>query len=149
MSDGRYDRTSDDLLKIKQTIIDIEEQIKGVIRAEGLVEGLPEFPMFVNYFVRGKPSYSQGRGFVCVHIAHADLHLSRSVLPNDEVETIPFLLLTFQAFAGRVTLGGLCEHCIITDYEIGGFNYGGQTKTYGIRFTLEIKCRHSSIDVGV
>lgn len=148
MSDGRYDGTNDDLLEIKQALVDLESQIEGIIRAEGLLEGLSEFPVFVNYFVRGKPSYSQGRGFICMHIAHADLHLSRSVLPNDELETIPFVSLTFEAFAGRVTLGGLCEHCIITDYEIGGFNYGESTRTYGIRFTLEIKVRHS-ISVGV
>lgn len=148
MSDGRYDGTNDELLEIKQAIIDLEAAIEGVMRAEGLVEGLTEFPMFVNYFVRGRPSYSEGRGFVCVHTAHADLHLSRSVLPNDEFETIPFLVLTFQAFAENIKLGGLCEHCIITEYEIGGFNYGGETRTYGIRFALEIKVKHTGIDVG-
>ena len=116
------------------------------MRAEGLVGGVVETPMFVSYFVRGRPSYSQGRGFLGLHTMHADLHLTRSVLPNDEVETLPFILLTFRAFAGHVTLGGLCEHCIITDYEIGGFAYG-DTRTYGIRFTLEIKVRHSGIDV--
>jgi len=148
MSELQDGATNDDLLAIKQAVIDIERQVEGVIRAEGLLEGLPEFPIFINYWVTGTPVYSLGRGFVCVHTLNADLHLSRSVLPNDELETTPFILRTFEAFAGKITLGGLVEHCLITRYEIGGFNYGA-TQTYGIRFPLEIKVRHTGITVGV
>lgn len=140
------DTIGDDLVEIKRAIQDIEAQIEGVIRAEGLLESLPEFPTFVNYFVSGVPSYSTGRGCVILHRLNADLHVSRSVLPSDELEVIPFIMLTIAEFARHITLDGLCDHCIIQRYTVGGFDYG-EEKTYGIRFEFEIKKHHSGITV--
>lgn len=138
---------ADELELVRGAIEKVEGEISGILRAEGLLEGLPEFPLFVNYFTTGTFTYSQGRGCVGVHQLNADLHLGRTVLPSDEMEVIPFILLTMKKFAANLQLGGLCEHCLLKGYTIGGFNYGTETKTYGVRFGIEIKVSHGGVTV--
>lgn len=140
---------ADELELVKAKIIRLGAEVKGVLRGEGQLEAVPEFPTWVVYLVEGDPSYSLGRGCIGVHKFNGDMALSRSMLPNDETEAMPFVLLVIKKFAASVTLGGLCEHCLITHYSVGGWNYGREQQLYGVRFNFEVKVRHSGITVAV
>lgn len=109
-------------------------------------EGLHEFPTVVCYFARGDFNYSQTGLVIGVHTVHADVHLSRSNLPHDEEYARPYILRGLAAVAGAVRMDATCEHCIMTGYEYGGMTYGEQ-KTFGVRYILEVKIKHSGITV--
>ncbi len=122
-------------------------EITGVNEApEHPPERLNNMPMFVAYFVGGAFEYSQGRGAIGLHAVHADLHLGRRKLSHDEKYARPFILRTLAKMAANVKMSSTCEHCILQRYEYGRLDYGRQ-KTFGVRFVLEVKIKHSGIPV--
>lgn len=121
--------------------------VTGVKSApENPPEALNEFPVVVCYFVRGDFTYGQSSPAIGLHTVHADLHLSRSNLPEDEKAARPFILRALVMTAGNLKMDSTCEHCLLTNYQYGGLDYGKQ-KTFGIRFTFETKIKHTGVTV--
>jgi len=120
--------------------------VSGIKRApEHPLENLNEFPIAISYFVTGRFDY--GPATIGIHRVHSDVLLSRSMLPHDEAAARPFILRWLAAIAGDVTLGGVCDHCILQDYEMGGITYNEQQQFFGVRFIHEVKIHHTGIVV--
>ena len=125
------------------------EEVTGVVRApEHPPEKLNEFPIVICYYVSGTFNYSAGGPCIGMHRVHGDLHLSRSNLPHDEEFARPFILRVLAKVADNLKMSSTCEHCLLTEYQYGGLNYGTD-KTFGVRFIFEVKIKHSGITVSV
>lgn len=121
--------------------------VTGVEAAyENPPEALNEFPAVVPYFVRGDFSYGQSAPAIGLHTVHADLHISRSQLPTDEAAARPFILRFLIAIAGNLKMSATCDHCLLKSYSYGRLGYAGK-ETFGGRFVLEVKIKHSGITV--
>ena len=125
------------------------EEMTGVKDApEHPPEKLNQFPIVVCYFVRGEFNYSAGGPCIGMHTVYADVHLARSSLPHDEQYARPFILRGLSKIADNLKMDSTCEHCLLTGYEYGSLGYGDQT-TFGVRYILEVKIKHSGITVSV
>jgi hypothetical protein len=110
-------------------------------------EALNEFPFAVSYFTRGEFDYSQSGPSIGLHTVHVDIHLGRSVLHHDEKHARPFILRGLTMIAGNLKMNNTCDHCILKSYEYGGLGYGETLKTFGVRYILEVKIKHTGITV--
>jgi hypothetical protein len=123
------------------------EEMTGVLDAPvHPPEGLSAFPVVICYFVGGTFTYSQAGPAIGVHTVHADVHLGRSQLPHDEEYARPFILRGLVKFAANVQMDSTCDHCLLTGYEYGSIGYGSK-ETFGVRYILEVKIKHSGITV--
>ena len=127
----------------------LESGLTGIKEAhEHPLEGLNEFPVAVIYFVNGRFWYGAGSPTVGVHQVQADVHLGRSVLPEDSATARPYILLALATIADNMKMSGTCEHCLLERYEIGGMQYADK-ETFGVRLFLEVKILHGGISVSV
>ena len=125
----------------------LEAEITGVhVAHDDSPEALNEFPAFVNYPTGGPFIYSASGPNLTIHTIHADLHVSRSVLPHDENQLRPFVQRVWAKLADNLTCNGTCEHLILVRYDYGRLGYGAQ-ETLGIRFTLSAKEKDDTITV--
>ena len=126
------------------------EGVAGINQApENPPEHVGDKPMFVTYLTGGRTEYSAGRGFLSYNDVNADLLLARASLPHAYAQTRPFILLVSAALAANLTMSDTCEHCYLTGFEMGNIS-GYSEPTFGIRFTLDVKIKHTSItDISV
>jgi len=123
------------------------EEMTGIRDApEHLLEAINEFPTVISYFVSGHFEYGAGSPCIGVHRVQADVHLGRSVLPEDEAAARLYILRGLVKLAANVTMDGTCAHCLLRDYEIGRIGYGG-AETFGVRYILEVKIKHEGVTV--
>lgn len=118
--------------------------IKGA--PENPPEGLNDFPVVVCWIELGRFTYSQAGPCIGMHRVNCDVHLGRSNLPEDEKAARPYILRGLTAIAGNLTMSSTCEHCLLTDYRYGRLGYG-ESETFGVRFILDVKIKHSGITV--
>jgi len=122
------------------------EDVAGINQApENPPENVNDPPMIVTYLVGGDIEYSAGRGYLSYNRVHADLLLARSVLPNDYACARPFILKVGTAIAANISMSDTCEHCHLVRFEGPGNVSGYASPTFGVRFVLDVKIKHTSI----
>lgn len=109
-------------------------------------EGLIDFPIVVCWIESGRFTYSQAGPCIGVHRVNADVHLGRSDLPEDEKAARPYILRGLIKIAANLKMDSTCEHCLLTDYRYGRLGYD-KSETFGVRFILDVKIKHSGITV--
>lgn len=148
MADDELDDFIDALKLNLEEINTQPNEIKQVY--EHPPEKLTDFPCALPYYVSGGVSYGNASPAIIVHRVHVDLHVMRSDLPHDEKVARPFVLLVIKKIANNLQMEATCEHCVVLDYEYGRLSYGssiGRQETFGIRFILEVKIKHSGFTV--
>lgn len=118
------------------------EEMAGIVDAPvNPPEGVQDFPVAICYYVEGNPSV---RPEIWVHTFHADVHLGRGSLPDDEAAARPYILLGLAKIYANLTMDGTCLMCEPKKVQYGRLGYG-ETETFGVRFVIAAKMQHSTI----
>lgn len=121
-------------------LVSIEEGLGSTAAAEPTaVDGVGEFPFWMNY-LRSGDYRTQGAGWgYGVHTIVCEFHIMRGSLPDNEVEIRPYVRDFYRAVANDPTLGDTVTSVNAIRYTIRAWEYSGAERHVGIEFELDVK----------
>jgi len=125
-------------------LVTIEEAITGTKDAKPTaVEGMAEFPFWMNYPVSGEILIqSSGWGYG-LHTLRCELHVMRGTLADTETKLRPFLQPFYNALGKDPTISGTVETVNAIRYKFTGWDYQSGEKHVGIEFEIDVKAQET------
>lgn len=125
-------------------LVEIEEAITGTKEAKPTaVEGMAEFPFWINYPLSGDIQLvSSGWGYG-LHTIRCELHIMRGNLADNETTLRPYVRPFYNALGKDPTISATVETVNAIRYKFTGWDYQSGERHIGIEFEIDIKVQET------
>jgi len=121
-------------------LVEIEEDIVSTkVAKPTAVDGMAEFPFWINYPVSGEFDIQSSNWGYGLHTIRCELHVMRGALADNEKEIRPYLQPFYKELCKDPTLSGTVEGVNAIRYKFTGWDYQSGEKHIGIEFEVDVK----------